>query len=260
MAAFDLGLAAGADGLEIDVHLSSDGVAIVCHDATLDRTTDASGPVAARTAAELSRVDAGFRFGSNGDHPFRGRGVGIPALRDVLRRYPDTPVIVEMKVDRPEMGLALAAEVLGASAMDRVCAASSGCRALRTVREVLPGLATSACRWDVRLALYRSWVGWPVRQAAYRGFQVPEVAGATRIVSRDFIRHAHEGGFEVHVWTVDEEADMERLLAWGADGLITNRPDAAVAVRNRFAAGSRQAAAGGRPGSVERGLQPARRQ
>jgi glycerophosphoryl diester phosphodiesterase len=237
IAAFDLGLAAGADGLEIDVHLSSDGVVVVCHDATLDRTTDASGPVAARTAAELSRVDAGFRCNINGDHPFRGRGVGIPALRDVLRRYPDTPIIVEMKVDRPEMGMALAADVLGASAMDRVCAASSGCRALRTVRELLPGLATSACRWDVRLALYRSWVGWPARQAAYGGFQVPEVSGGTRIVSRDFIRHAHEGGLEVHVWTVDEEADMERLLVWGADGLITNRPGAAAAVRNRVSSG-----------------------
>jgi glycerophosphoryl diester phosphodiesterase len=233
MAAFDLGLAAGADGLEIDVRLSRDGVVVVCHDATLDRTTDASGPVAARTAAELSRVDAGFRYGCNGDHPFRGQGIGIPALRDVLRRYPDTPIIVEMKVDRPEMGLALAAEVLAASAVDRVCAAASGCRALRTARAALPGLATSACRWDVRLALYRSWVGWPVRQAAYGGYQVPETSGATRIVSKDFIRHAHEGGFEVQVWTVDEEDDMKRLLEWGADGLITNRPEAAVALRNR---------------------------
>jgi glycerophosphoryl diester phosphodiesterase len=255
MAAFDLGLAAGADGLEMDVHLSRDGVVVVCHDATLDRTTDATGPVAARTAAELSRVDAGFRYRDNGDYPFRGRGIGIPSLRDVLRRYPDIPMIVEMKVDRPEMGLALAAEVTVASAVDRVCVASSGCRALRTAREALPGLATSACRWDVRLALYRSRVGWPVRRAAYGGYQVPEVSGATRIVSREFIRHAHEAGLEVQVWTVDDESDMERLLSWGADGLITNRPDAAAAVRNRFAAGSPQPA-----GRVGRGLQPARRQ
>ena len=80
-----VGLAAGADGLELDVHLSADGVAVVCHDATLDRTTDATGPVAARTAAELARVDAGYRFTDDGgDHPFRGQGIGVPSLRDVL--------------------------------------------------------------------------------------------------------------------------------------------------------------------------------
>ena len=89
IAAFDLGLAAGADGLELDVRLSADGIPVVVHDATLDRTTDASGPVSARTAEELARVDAGCRFTDDaGGFPFRGRGIGVPALVDVLRRYP----------------------------------------------------------------------------------------------------------------------------------------------------------------------------
>src|SRR5687767_4552870 len=124
IAAFDLGMAAGADGLEFDVHLSADGVAVVCHDDTLDRTTGGSGPVRARTAVELARVDAGYHFvDEHGGYPFREREVGIPSLRDVLRRYPDIPIIVEMKVDSPEMGEAVAADVRAAGAADRVCAA-----------------------------------------------------------------------------------------------------------------------------------------
>src|SRR3954466_10045111 len=87
IAAFDMGMAAGADGLELDVHLSADGVVVVHHDPTLDRTTDASGPVAARTAAELARVDAGYRFTKNGEYPFRGQGIGVPTLAEVFRRY-----------------------------------------------------------------------------------------------------------------------------------------------------------------------------
>jgi glycerophosphoryl diester phosphodiesterase len=235
IAAFERGLAAGADGLELDVHLSSDGVVVVCHDATLDRTTDATGRVDRRTAAELSRVDAGYRWiDANGDHPFRSCGIGVPSLREVLRRFRDVPIIAEMKVDHREMGQALAAEVLAASAVDRVCAAADGRHAIRAAREALPSMASSACRWDVRLALYRSWAHWPVRRTEYDGYQVPEIAGTIRVVSPTFVRHAHEAGLEVQVWTVDDEADMRRLLEWGADALISNRPDLAVRVRNRF--------------------------
>jgi len=235
VAAFDRGLAAGSDGLELDVHLAADGAVVVCHDDTLDRTTDASGPVAGRTAAELARVDAGYRFrDARGEHPFRGQGVGVPTLRDVLRRYPAIPIIIEMKVDRPEMGVRVAEEIVMASAVGRVCVAADGCRAVRAARAALPALDISACRRDVRLALYRSWARWPVRRPAYGGYQVPETAGLTRVVSPAFIRHAHLAGLEVQVWTVDEVVDMERLLAWGVDALISNRPDEAVAVRNRF--------------------------
>lgn len=235
MAAFERGLAAGADGLELDVHLSSDGVVVVCHDATLDRTTDASGPIARRTAAELSRIDAGYRWtDANGNHPFRSCGVGVPRFRDVLYQFRDVPIIIEMKVDHPEMGHALAAEVLAASAVDRVCAAADGRRAIRAAREALPSMASSACRWEVRLALYRSWAHWPVRETEYGGYQVPETAGTIRVVSPAFVRHAHDAGLEVQVWTVDDAPDMERLLGWGVDGLISNRPDLAVRIRDEF--------------------------
>lgn len=229
LAAFDLGMAAGADGLELDVHLSADGVPVVHHDSTLDRTTDASGPVAARTAAELARVDAGYHFAEAAGFPFRNQGIGIPTVRDVLRRYPDAPIIVEMKVDTRAMGEAVAREVRQAGAADRVCLAGYGSRSAAAAREVLPDVACSACHAEVRLAVYRAWARWPMRGVRYGGFQVPELAGRLRIVSPRFLRYAHDAQLKVQVWTVDEEADMQRLLDWGVDGLISNRP--AVAAR-----------------------------
>lgn len=228
-------MAGGADGLELDVQLSADGVVVVCHDETLDRTTNGSGRVSALTADELARVDAGCRYIDSAGRPaFGAQGIGIPALADVLRRFPGVPMIVEMKLDTAEMGTALAAVVRAAGAADRVCAAGYGPSSLRAARLALPEMATSACHPEVRLAFYRSLAGWPVRRVPYGGYQVPERAGLLRIVSPRFIRHAHRAGLKVQVWTVDEEADMKRLLRWGADALISNRPDLAAQVRSAF--------------------------
>jgi glycerophosphoryl diester phosphodiesterase len=236
IAAFDIGMSTGADGLELDVHLSADGRVIVHHDKTLDRTTDASGPVAARTADELARVDAGYRFTRGGEFPFRGRGVGVPALGEVLGRYRGVPTIIEIKVYTAAMGQAVAEEIRRCDALDYVCIAGYGPASAQAGRAALPGIAASAHKGEVRLALYRSWLRCPVRRAPYHTYQVPECAGATRIVSPRFVRDAHAAGFKVQVWTVDEETDMRRLLEWGVDGLISNRPDLAVRVRDEFLA------------------------
>jgi len=244
IAAFDLGLAAGADGLELDVRLSADGIPVVVHDATLDRTTDASGPVSARTAEELARVDAGCRFaGDVGAFPFRGRSIGVPALVDVLRRYPQVPTIVELKVDTEDCGIRVAQAVRAAGAAERVCVAGYGSRSARGAREALPESGASACDAEVRRALRCSLLGWPLRGGAYHGYQVPERSGWLRVVSPRFVRRAHRAGLAVEVWTVDTQPDMERLLSWGVDGLISNRPDLAVRVRDAYL--SAGAASGG---------------
>ncbi len=235
MCAFDAGMAAGADGIELDVHLSRDGQVVVHHDLTLDRTTNASGPVSARTADELARVDAAFRFGAAQGYPYRGTGAGVPRLREVLARHRDARVIVEMKVDTDEMGTAVAEVVRHAGAAERICVAGFGGRALVAARRALPGVASSACHGEVRWALYRSLCRWPVRRVPYGGYQVPEVAAGHRVVSRRFIAHAHRAGLRVQVWTIDEEGDMRRLLGWGVDALISNRPDLAVRIRDDVA-------------------------
>lgn len=228
--AFDYGLSLGADGLEFDVHLSRDGVVVVHHDAALDRTTNARGPLAALTADELARLDAGYYMAA-----YRGQAGGIPTLREVLRRYPSVRLIIEMKVNEPELARRAIDEIRAAAAVDRVALGSFGTRVLRAARAYEPRIATGASREETRLALYRSWCRWPVRAPRYQGFQVPEMAGRTRVVSPRFVRDAHEAGVRVDVWTVDEEADMRRLLEWGVDGIISDRPDAAVRVVGEFA-------------------------
>lgn len=255
IAAFDLGMAAGADGLELDVHLSADGEVVVCHDATLDRTTDATGPVASRTADELARVDAGWHFvDAQGETPFRGRGLGIPRLADVLRRYRAVPTIVEMKVNTPDLGRAVAEVVRAADAVDRVCAAGFGKLSTRAVKAALPGVATSASHPEVRIDLYASWVGWAYPFVSYGGFQLPECSGNLTVVSPRFIRLAHKRGLQVQVWTVDEAPDMDRLLAWGVDALITNRPDLAVSRRNAFLSRGAATRSSASPSAVPAGL------
>jgi glycerophosphoryl diester phosphodiesterase len=232
LASFDRGVAAGADGLELDVRLSADGIPIVHHDPTLDRTTNVTGRVADYTAEQLKRVDAAFYFDREHGHPFRGQGVGVPALADVLRRYPNARVIVEMKDNVEAMGKAVAEVVRTADAVDRVCVAGFGARATAAARAALPELATSAHQGEVRVALYRSWLFWPVTDVSYGGYQIPERAGRLRVVTPRFVRHAQKAGLHVQVWTVDTESDMRRLLDWGVHALISNRPDLAVAVRD----------------------------
>src|SRR3954471_7388412 len=217
IAAFDNGMAIGADGLELDVHLSADGRVVVHHDRALERTTTLGGPVVARTAAELTAV-------------------GVPSLDEVLGRYRDARIIIEMKVNTAALAEAVVAAVRGAGATDRVCLGSFGSRVLHAARRLEPRIATSAAREEVRWALYRSWLHWPVRQAAYGGYQVPELAGRTRVVSRRCVDGAHAAGLAVQVWTVDTSDDAHRLLDWGVDALITDRPDIIVPLVHRTTA------------------------
>ena len=212
--AFDNGLRLGADGLELDVHLSRDAAVMVHHDRMLDRTTALGGPLADRTADELRRAN-------------------VPTLEEVLARYRDARIIIELKVNRAELAAAAVDVVRRAHAAHRVCFGSFGWRVLREVRNLAPAVATSAAREEVRWALYRSWFRWPVSRVAYAGYQVPEWAGRTHVVSPWFVECAHRAGLGVQVWTVDREDDARRLLGWGVDALITDRPDIIVPLCSR---------------------------
>lgn len=227
MAAFDHGLAAGADGLELDVRLARDGEVVVIHDATLDRTTDATGKVEHYTAAELARVDAAARFHPAGAASPPGHGTGVPRLAEVFARHTGVPLIVELKGDDPRLAAAVVELVRATDAWPRVCLASFSDTQLRAVRRLAPHAVTSAAKEEIRRALYGSWLGLTPRRPAYRGFQVPERFGATRVVSRRFVRLMHARGLPTQVWTVNDPAAMRRLLGWGVSGLITDRPDIA---------------------------------
>ena len=223
LVACETGLAAGADGIELDVRLSLDGVAVLMHDATLDRTTDAAGPVDQRTAAELAALDAGCRFERDGATPFKGRGIGVPSLKDVLGRHRDTALIVELKSSDPRLARAVVEEIHAAGAIGRVTVGSFQKGALDAVRALDPAIRTGADTDEVR----RGLDGVRARPI-FETFQVPEVYAGMRVVTPEFIARAHDAGVSVVVWTVNQPDDMRRLLAWGVDGLITDRPDLAV--------------------------------
>lgn len=239
LTAFSRAMAAGADGVECDVRLSADGVAVVIHDPTLDRTTDATGPVGARTAAELARVDARCRFVPDLPGFAVATAEGVPTLREVLTRYPQARVIVEIKDDSPRLADAVAALTTELGAMPRVCVGSFHQRVLDRLRAEAPGITTSASRREARWTLARSWIRWPLPSSPpYRALQVPQRAGRLAVVTPAFLRRAHRERAVVQVWTVDAPEDVRRLLALGVDGIITDRPDLVVPVRDAVAAGA----------------------
>ncbi len=212
--AFDRGLDAGADGLELDVRLSRDGEVVVMHDPTIDRTTRRRGAVSGYTAAELAEVN-------------------VPRLRDVLDRYRETALIVELKEPKQDLATAVVDLVREYDAVDRVALGSFHSEALQSARLRDPRIPTGASKREIRLALYASYLGIAPFWASYRALQVPERSRGRRVVSRRLVRTAHAAGLVVQVWTVNTEPDMRRLLHWGVDAIISDRPDlAARIVRN----------------------------
>lgn len=230
MAAFEHAAALGADGFELDVHVSRDGHVVVCHDATVDRTTNGSGAIAAMDAAVLGALDAGWAFGAAAGFPFRGQGIGIPRFADVLTRFPAVGLIVELKGTNPAVARAAVRTAREHGAIGRVCFGGFSDAVVAAARAEGEDVITSAATGDIRWALWRSKVGLTPRTPAYRAFQVPERYGATRVVSRRFVGVMRRAGLVVHVWTVNEPDDMRRLLGWGVHGLITDHPDRAADV------------------------------
>jgi len=214
---FRAGLEAGAEALELDVHLTADGVAVVIHDPTLERTTDRRDRVAEMTAEAIRQADAGYRFGSGGDFPWRGRGVRVPTLEAVVTAFPNVPLLIELKSASvgPEVARVLAA----GGAADHAVVAGEDHRGLGHFDQ--PPFHRGASRRDIARTFFR--YGRPASACAC--FAVPLDYHGMMVPSRRFNRLAASRGSTVHVWTVDDEADAARAWDAGAQGLVTNRPD-----------------------------------
>lgn len=239
LASFENGLQLGADGFECDVQLSRDGVPVVIHDHTLDRTTDASGSVGLLTSAELAAVDAGYHFTIDGARPFRGKGIGVPALERVLVAC-QTRTIIELKEGHPALARAVIDVVRRTGAIDRVCVGSFYPTGIELIRAEAPEIATSASEPEARWTLYRSWLRFPsFGRKPYVAFQVPEQAGRLKVVTPAFVRQVHSEAAKIQVWVVDRPEDVTRLLDWGVDGIISDRPDLAIAARDEWVRSSR---------------------
>jgi glycerophosphoryl diester phosphodiesterase len=227
--AYEHGLALGADALELDIHYTRDGEIVVIHDDTLERTTNGSGPVAALTLDELRRLDAGYRFTPDGGatYPWRGKGVTIPTLVEVFERFPDVRVNIDIKQDSEEGDRHFTRLLREHGWEDRTMVGSFEDPMVARFRALSEGrVATSASQGEARsFMLHVLFRATRRLRPAYDALQVPEVHRRIRIVSPTSIRLARELELDIHVWTVDTAADMERLLDWGVDGLMTDRPD-----------------------------------
>jgi glycerophosphoryl diester phosphodiesterase len=228
IAAFDHARDLGVDAVECDVHLSRDDEVVVIHDPTLDRTTDATGPVEAKTAAELARVDAAFRFNPGDGSPYRGRSLGVPRLRDLLDRYREMPFVIEIKGTNPRTAERTAAVVEAAGATGRVLIGGFNHEVLEAVRRIQPDVPTSASLVEARQALWRSRFGFKPRAAGFRLFQMPFRLQGRQMFRQSFVRAARRGGLPVQAWIVDDPYDMRRLIRWGVTGIISDRPDLAL--------------------------------
>jgi glycerophosphoryl diester phosphodiesterase len=217
------------DAFEFDVRATADGHAVVLHDATVDRTTDGRGDVADMTLEQVRRLDAGYRFSRDGGRtfPYRGQGIRIPTVAEALELLQGFPLIIELKTaaaQRPLLGALARAE---AEAWAVVAGEQDAFRTLiHHYRGPISGSVQQVERW------YRAHV-IGLGAFVHPGFDVanlPEHWEGRRVVTRRLIRGLHAHGVAVHVWTVNDPGDMARLITWGVDGIITDRPDVLRAI------------------------------
>jgi glycerophosphoryl diester phosphodiesterase len=212
----------GVDMLELDVRLSADGHVMVIHDETVDRTTDGSGFVSRMALSELRELDAGHRFVDlHGGASFRGRGVRIPTLEEVLEACPGVWINVEAKERSVARPLVELIQRRGEAHRVLVTAEHEGNR--RGITDY-PG-PWGASRRDCLLFLLLHRLPGGAYTPRVDAFQVPERYRGVRILTPRLIEAAHRRNVPVHVWTVDDPRDMRRLLSWGVDAIQTDRPD-----------------------------------
>lgn len=227
----------GVDVLELDVHGTKDGAVVVIHDETVDRTTNGQGAVRDLTLAEIQALDAGYWFTTDGGktYPYRGQGIRIPTLEEVFDAFPDARFNIEIKSNDPPIVATVADLIERKGLQDRVIVGSFKQDISDEIRLRMPHVATFASEGEVRsfwiwqnLRLARAWRTVPDTlqvppSYTIKGYRVS-------VVTPRFVRAAHNLGIRVDVWTIDDPAEMARLLEMGVDGIMSDRPDILVNV------------------------------
>ena len=226
---FRQALAAGAECIELDVHLSADGVAVVIHDPALDRTTDATGPVAALSIDQIRRADSGARFTRDGtSFPYRGQGLTVPTFEEVLRELTDVPLLIEIKTSRASRETRRLIEQYGAES--RCVVESFDARALDAFRD--SRIAIGASSADVKRLLPRAITRRRVRSLPYAVMCIPRWQSGVRVPVASLVRVTEPAGCLVHVWTINEPAIARRLWKVGVHGIVSDDPGLMRRVRD----------------------------
>lgn len=218
---------------ELDVHLTKDKQLVVIHDSTIERTTNGKGQVKDYTAAELMSFDAGYHFANEtGEYSWRGNGVKIPLLSEIITKFPNR-MIIEMKSDETNIEDITVQIIQDARASNRIMIGSQNGLLLARFRKLQPSWNYSASRDDVlRALMLLSIYLEPVGSWAANAFLIPEKDGAITVLSEGLIKEVQRRKKKVLIWTVNEENDMRRLKSLGVNGLITDRPSVAYRLKN----------------------------
>jgi len=243
---FQRALELGAQILESDVRTTADGVPVLLHDESLERTTDGSGRAEDRTLAEVGALDAGYHFsiedrGDASELPaddthFRGRGLRIPTLAEAFEAFPDARFNLEIKAEAPTLMRAVL-ELIREFDREALTLVTAGEDAIM-----------QALRAEIRRARSRPAIGASVSEIVevVRGaregtepprdvmaLQIPATFAGEPLATPELIAHGHSHGIQVHVWTINDETEMKRLLEVGVDGLVTDFPGRAAALAAR---------------------------
>jgi glycerophosphoryl diester phosphodiesterase len=232
--AFRKAAALGVDVLEMDIRQTADGVLVVLHDETVDRTTDGSGPVAALTLPQLQRLDAGYRWSPDGGRtfPFRGQGLTVPTLKEVFATLPQARMNVEIKTRGAALSKPLCDLIREHHMEQRVAVASFGQDGMDAFRAACPGVATAATPDETR-RLFRLAMLFlePLFEPRAEVLQIPERLGGLQVLTPRFVHAARRLNLKIEVWTVSDPEDMKRLIAMPVDGIMTDYPDRMLALR-----------------------------
>lgn len=214
------------DQLEMDVRMTRDGVLVVLHDATVDRTTDGSGDVAALSWSEVQRLDAGARFTPDGGKtfPFRGSGVTIPRFEDVLAAT-TLPIIVELKTPTADCRREVSDILRRMGARDRVCIGAVADEPAAEIRGEMPDVAVFYPDRAARAFVAAALRGAPPPKTEYDVLALPDREGSLNLVDSRIVAAAKQAGIPLQLWTINDEARMRECLALGVDGIQTDRPD-----------------------------------
>ena len=240
LAAIERALAAGATGIELDVHATKDRHVVVSHDQTVDRTTNHHGVIAELELAQLREMDNAYwwiagetvtpgrndeEYVERGRAP-RDRDFGVVTLEEVCERFPGVLLNLDIKRTGPDVeayeGL-LADELRRLDRTASVIVASFHDAALASFRDKAPEVATSAATGE-SATFYFSMLEGAAIVPPVCSFQVPATFGDVTVVDERFLDAAHAADVAVHVWTVNDVAEMARLLDLGVDGIISDRP------------------------------------
>jgi glycerophosphoryl diester phosphodiesterase len=228
---FERALADGAGYIELDVHETRDGEIAIIHDDSVDRTTDGRGRVCEMDIDALRRLDAGYRFTTDGgrSYPYRGQGIRIPTLTDFFQCYPGVPTVIEVKLLSVEGIGNLLDQIARAGKVSEVLLAGYEDEVMTAVRQAIAAqgveIATSYSFGEMEALMNWLWKGChgepPVRGQA---LQIPCEYEGLSLITEETVSVAHSMGLEVHAWTINEVADMQRLLDLGVDGIVTDFP------------------------------------